>query len=120
MRMTLVRAWVCGFCIEMNALVRLWWEHTPADLFLNSTDFHREVAERIRWEVFMGRQIPFLSCRDLAVFKAFFNRTKDKADLEEMATAGTLDATRVSSILMRYLGAEDERIAQLLRLDPGR
>ena len=104
--------------LEREGQVRLWWEHTPLDLFLNSTDFHLEVAERIRWEAFMDRQIPFLSCLDLAVFKAFFNRTKDLADLEEMAAAGTLDTTRVSAILMRYLGTDDERIAQLLRLDP--
>ena len=46
---------------------------------------------------------------DLAVFKAFFNRTKDWADLEEMAAAGTLDVDAVVGVLVRYLGADDQR-----------
>jgi hypothetical protein len=50
---------------------------------------------------------------DLAVFKAFYNRTKDWADLEEMQVAGTLDAERVIEIIVRYLGADDERVTAL-------
>jgi len=96
--------------------VRLWWEHTPVDVFLNSTPYHTEAATRIRWEEFAGNQIPFLSCQDLAVFKAFFNRTKDWADLEAMQAAGTLDTRFVSGVIMEYLGADDERIQSLLKL----
>ncbi len=93
--------------------VRLWWDKTPIDVFLNTTQLHRQAAERVRWEQFMDRQVPFLSCGDLAVFKAFFNRTKDWADLEEMAAAGTLNVADVTAILVDYLGVEDERIAHL-------
>ena len=46
------------------------------------------------------------------MFKAFFNRTKDWADLEEMHGAGTLDVDRVLGVLVRYLGA-DERVDRL-------
>ena len=74
---------------------------------LNSTDFHEGIAERVRWEAFSGQSLPFLSCFDLAVFKAFFDRTKDWADLEEMARAGTLDRERVQATLIGYLGADD-------------
>ena len=98
--------------------VRLWWDKTPVDVFLNTTDLHQQAAERVRWESFMDRSVPFLSCGDLAVFKAFFNRTKDWADLEEMAAAGTLDVSEVTAILIDYLGAQDERIAHLARLKP--
>ena len=96
--------------------VRLWWEHTPVDIFLNSTPYHSEAAQRVRWEEFAGQSVPFLSCQDLAVFKAFFNRTKDWADLEEMQAAGTLDVRFVSGVIMEYLGADDERIRALLKL----
>jgi len=75
-----------------------------------------QVATRIRTESFAGSDVPFLSCTDLAVFKAFFNRTKDWADLEEMAGAGTLDIDRVIGVLVRYLGADDERIGRLRSL----
>jgi hypothetical protein len=95
---------------------RLWWETTPVDVFLNTTAFHDRVADRARWERFDGIELPFLSCPDLAVFKAFFDRTKDWADLEEMRDAGTLDVDRVVGVLVRYLGADDPRIARLLAL----
>jgi hypothetical protein len=47
------------------------------------------------------------------VFKAFFNRTKDWADLEEMYAAGTLDITAVVAVLVEYIGAGDSRIERL-------
>lgn len=96
--------------------VRLWWDTTPVDLFLSTTGFHDDVASRSRRELFMGREIPFLSCTDLAVFKAFFNRTKDWADIEEMVAAGTLDVERVVGVLVTYLGRTDERVDRLLGL----
>src|SRR4051812_41979812 len=85
--------------IERDGQVRLWWHTTPVDVFFDTTEFHRTVAGRVRWELFAGTSLPFLSCADLAVFKAFFNRTKDWADLEEMRDAGTLDLDRVTGVL---------------------
>ena len=102
--------------IERDGQARLWWDTTPVDVFLNTTEFHEQVAGRCRWERFADVDVPFLSCSDLAVFKAFFNRTRDWADLEAMAEVGTLDVDRVIGVLARYLGPDDERIARLLRL----
>lgn len=102
--------------IQRDGQVRLWWDTTPVDVFLNTTGFHGEVACRARSEPFMGLEVPFLSCTDLAVFKAFFNRTKDWADLEEMVAAGTLDVERVVGVLVTYLGTKDERVERLLSL----
>ena len=102
--------------VERDGQARLWWETTPVDIFLNTTEFHDQVAGRCRWERFSGVDMPFLSCSDLAVFKAFFNRTRDWADLEAMAEVGTLDVDRVIGALVRYLGPDDERIARLVRL----
>ena len=95
---------------------RLWWDTTPVDVFLNTTPFHDEVATRVRWEPFADRELPFLACDDLAVFKAFFSRTKDWADLEAMREAGTLDVAAVVGVLATFLGGDDERIARLLSL----
>lgn len=97
---------------------RLWWGATPVDVFLNTTPYHAEVALRARREQFHGADVPFLACTDLAVFKAFFNRTKDWADLEEMAVAGTLDRQRVIGVLAEYLGVDDDRVARVLALPP--
>lgn len=92
---------------------RLWWDHTPVDVFFNTAAFHEQVSERTRVERFAGRRIPFLACRDLAVFKAFFDRTQDWADLERMADAGTLEADAVIDVLTAHLDADDPRIGRL-------
>ena len=95
---------------------RLWWATTPVDVFLNTTPFHEDVATRVRWEPFAGGMLPFLGCQDLAVFKAFFNRTRDWADLEAMREARTLDVPAVAGVLSGFLGGDDERVARLLAL----
>jgi hypothetical protein len=102
--------------IERDGQVRLWWDDTPVDVFFNTTEFHEHAAARTRWEPFLGSELPFLACRDLAVFKAFFNRTKDWADLEEMAAAGALDVEATLGVLVRYLGGGDERVERLRAL----
>lgn len=95
---------------------RLWWDDTPVDVFLNSTPLHEPAAGRARWEMFGHARMPFLSCLDTAIFKAFFNRTKDWSDLEEMHKAGTLDARTVREILIGALGEDDERVRTIDRL----
>lgn len=102
--------------LERDGQVRLWWDRTPVDVFLNTTTFHDDVMGRCRWEPFAGEMLPFLSCADLAVFKAFFNRTKDWADLEAMADAGSLDVAGVCATLASFLGHDDERIVRLRSL----
>ena len=102
--------------LERDGQVRLWWDRTPVDVFLNTTDFHAGAAFRARLEPFEGEDVPFLACRDLAVFKAFFNRTKDWADLEAMAEVGALDVEAVLGVLARYLGSDDERLDRLRAL----
>lgn len=98
---------------------RLWWNNTPIDLFFDTTEFHRAAALRTVAREFLGTTIPTLACSDLAVFKAFFDRTKDWADLEAMAIAGTLDVATVCGVLVDYLGADDPRIARVRDIVPG-
>ena len=102
--------------IAEDGQVRLWWGSTPVDVFCNTTPFHAAAASRARSEAFGGADVPFLACRDLAVFKAFFDRTKDWADLEEMHAAGTLDLAAVLGVIAEYLGAGDHRIEKLRAL----
>ena len=102
--------------LKTDGQSRLWWDETPIDLFLNTSDFHDAAATRARYEQFGGDEVPFLACADLAVFKAFFSRTKDWADLEEMKSAGTLDVERLIGTLARYLGGDDPRIERIRSL----
>ena len=96
--------------------VRLDWGGTPLDIFLDTTEIHEQAAKCVSWEHFAGACLPFLSCFHVALFKAFFNRTKDWADLEAMRDAGTLDVERVRAALIHYLGDDDERLASLAAL----
>ena len=102
--------------LESDGQSRLWWGATPVDVFFNTTPFHEAAAARARFEQFGGMAVPFLACRDLAVFKAFFDRTRDWADLEDMNAAGTLDHEAVLGVLVRYLGGDDHRVARLQSL----
>ena len=102
--------------IRRDGQARLWWDETPVDLFFNTTEFHARVGSRFQLQPFGGDELPFLSCRDLAVFKAFFNRTKDWADLEAMVEGGSLDLEAVLGVLVAYLGPDDERIERLRAL----
>ncbi|MEY3595857.1 MAG: hypothetical protein RL576_1271 [Actinomycetota bacterium] len=99
--------------LHRDGQTRLMWNDTPLDIFLNTTTFHAQAAQRIRYETFAGVELPFLACRDLAVFKTFFNRTRDWADLEEMHAAGTLDVRAVTTELLEFLGEDDPRIMRL-------
>ena len=38
--------------IERDGQTRLWWDGTPVDIFLNTTEFHTQVANRSRVELF--------------------------------------------------------------------
>ena len=104
--------------LTQEGQVRIWWENTPLDIFLNSTPYHDHLWQRIHWEHFADNQLPFLSCLDLSVFKAFFNRTKDWADLEAMQDAGALDREAVGKILSELLGSDDERLTRLYGMGP--
>lgn len=102
--------------LEANGQARVWWARTPIDLFFNTHPFHYVAASRVREVPFAGHLIPVLDCTTLAVFKAFFNRTKDWADLEAMAEAGQLDTNAVGAFLHDLLG-DDDRLRRLAELE---
>jgi hypothetical protein len=102
--------------LERDGQVRLRWDITPVDIFLSTTPFHDEAAGRARVEPFLGAAVPFLACADVAVFKVFFNRTRDWADLEDMAAAGTIDRTRLREMVVTLLGPEDKRLDRVDQL----
>ncbi len=99
--------------LERDGQVRLFMDEIPLDLFLNTSPFHSDIQLRTVEHELAGRDLPFLSCSDLAVFKAFFNRRRDWADIEEMLRVNTVDASLVTGVLAQYLGPDDQRIRQL-------
>jgi hypothetical protein len=99
--------------LKRDGQTRLYWDATPVDVFLNTTEYHESAVPRVSLEPFAGEMLPFLSCFDLAVFKAFFDLRRDWADLEDMVVARSIDVDAVVATLATYLGADDERIAKL-------
>ena len=95
---------------------RLMFDGIPVDIFLNTTPFHDDLRLHVHEHQLVDRKLPFLGCNDLAVFKAFFNRRKDWADIEEILRADRLDVPYVTGILSEYLGPDDERIRELLAI----
>jgi len=102
--------------LRRDGQVRLWWDATPVDLFLSTTSFHRRASRRVRREPFRDETLPFLACDDLAVFKVFFDRSRDWADLEEMITSRSFDVSAVRATIAELLGADDARLARLADL----
>lgn len=103
---------------DLTALVetgqtRLWWEDTPIDLFLNNVPYHDEVAVQIRWVPLAGRDVPILSCESLVVFKALFNRTKDWADIEQVAAVDAGIVSRASETVAGLVGENDAVVGRL-------
>jgi len=95
---------------------RVMFDGTPVDIFLDTTPFHDDLRLHLKEHQLADARLPFLSCNDLAVFKAFFNRRKDWADIEEMMRAGRLDIPYVVGLLSDYLSPDDERIRELLTI----
>ncbi len=102
--------------LRTDGQCRLMFEGIPVDIYLDTSRFHDDLRLHIKVHRLVDRELPFLGCNDLAVFKAFFNRRKDWADMEEMLRAGRLDVPYVTGVLTEYLGPDDERIRELVAI----
>lgn len=108
--------------VERDGQARLDWDGTPVDVFLNNLPLHRAVAEAVVWVPLAGRDVPVLDCASLAIFKAFFDRTKDWADLEAIAQATPEDIDAAAATITDLVGSDDpavHRLESLIPLDVG-
>jgi len=102
--------------VERNAQTRLFWDGTPVDVFLNNLPLHDAVAASVVWVRLEGRDAPMLDCASLAIFKAFFNRTKDWADLEAIAQATPKDLEEAAATISELVGEDDPAVQRLREL----
>jgi hypothetical protein len=108
--------------VERDGQARLDWEGTPVDVFLNNLPLHKAVAAAVVWVPLADRQVPVLDCASLAIFKAFFDRTKDWADLEAIAHATPEDIDAAAATICQLVGPDDpavKRLESLIPLDVG-
>jgi hypothetical protein len=102
--------------VERDGQVRVFWNDTPVDLFFSTHPFHEHAAANAEDVPFDGTTIRILSATDLAVFKAFFDRTRDWADIEAMVDAGTVELHEVIGWIVDLIGAGDRRVDRLTSL----
>jgi hypothetical protein len=93
--------------VARDGQTRLWWDDTPVDVFLNNLPLHRAVAAGVVWVPLASREVPVLDCASLIVFKAFFDRTKDWADLEAIAIATPEDIEEAAAMIVDLVGEGD-------------
>lgn len=99
--------------VVRDGQVRLFWDDTPVDLFFSTDRFHDAVARATRRVPLAGREISVLDPTHLTVFKAFFNRTKDWADIEAMIHVRSIHGDDALGWMDELFGPEDERTARL-------
>jgi hypothetical protein len=102
--------------VEREGQARLDWDGTPIDVFLNNVPLHEVVASSVVWVPLEGRQAPVLDCASLVIFKAFFDRTKDWADLEAVAQATPEDIEEATATIVELVGADDPAVTRLREL----
>jgi hypothetical protein len=102
--------------VERDGQARLDWNGTPIDVFLNNIPLHEVVASSIVWVPLEGREAPVLDCASLVIFKAFFDRTKDWADLEAIAQATPEDIEQATATIAELVGADDPAVVRLKEL----
>jgi hypothetical protein len=104
--------------VERDGQARLDWDGTPIDVFLNNVPLHQAVAGAVVWVPLEGREVPVLDCASLAIFKAFFDRTKDWADMEAIAQATPEDIEIAAATIADLVGPEDPAVKRLESLIP--
>lgn len=104
--------------VARDGQARLWWDDTPIDVFLNNLPLHEAVAAGVVWVPLAGRDIPVLDCASLAIFKAFFGRTKDWADMEAIAQATPEDIEEAANTIADLVGEDDPAHQRLKALLP--
>jgi hypothetical protein len=98
--------------IAREGQVRLWWDDTPVDLFLDYAPLHAQAARGSREVPFAGRQIRVLGPVELVLFKALFDRPKDWVDIATVVDAGAVAPDRVREELVALVGHDDPRVGR--------
>lgn len=102
--------------VKRDGQARLDWDGTPIDVFLNNIPLHEAVASSVVWVRLEGREVPVLDCASLVIFKAFFDRTKDWADIEAVAIATPEDIEGAATTIADLLGEDDPAVEKLKSL----
>ena len=96
--------------IAADGQVRLWWDDTPVDLFLDYAPLHAQAARGTREVPFAGRSIRVLGAVELVLFKALFDRPRDWVDIATVVEAEAVSRDDVRRGLVELVGPDDPRV----------
>jgi hypothetical protein len=96
--------------ISREGQVRLWWDDTPVDLFLDYAPLPAQAARGSRDVPFAGRQIRVLGPVELVLFKVLFDRPQDWVDIATVVDARAVDRDQVRDGLIALLAKDDPRV----------
>ena len=96
--------------VAADGQVRLWWDDTPVDLFLDYAPLHARAARGSREVPFAGGQLRVLGPVELILFKALFDRPRDWVDIAAVVEAAVVSTDGVRSGLVELVGADDPRV----------
>lgn len=100
--------------LERDGQCRVWWGHTPLDLFFAYDELHDAMRQESRLQPFGEDRLPILSPEHLLVCKVIFDRPKDWLDIEQiLVCVQCLDIAEIRTWLDRIIGAEDPRSQRL-------
>ncbi len=104
--------------ISREGQVRLWWDDTPVDLFLDYAPLHAQAARGARDVPFADRQIRVLGPVELVLFKALFDRPKDWVDLDALllVRGPDLDLGEIDRWTAHLLPTGDKRLVRFAAL----
>jgi hypothetical protein len=102
--------------VKRDGQARLDWNGTPIDVFLNNIPLHDAVAGSVVWVELEGRDVPVLDCASLVIFKAFFDRTKDWADIEAIAIVAPEDIENAAATIAELVSEDDPAVEKLKAL----
>lgn len=105
--------------VVRDGQTRLIWDGVPVDVFLNNLPLHDAVSHAVVWVPLQGRQVPMLDCASLVIFKSFFERTRDWADIEAIALAAPEDLEAAAATLAALVGRDDPAYRRLASIGVG-
>jgi hypothetical protein len=107
--------------VKRDGQTRVFWDGVPIDVFLNNLPLHDQVANGVLWVSLADREVRVLDCASLVIFKSFFDRTKDWADIEAVALATPEDVVSALATVRNLVGEEDpacRRLADVAAANP--
>jgi hypothetical protein len=98
--------------LASDGQIRLWWQDTPVDLFLDYAPLHARAARNVRDVPFAGATIRILGPVELILFKALFDRPKDWVDIAAVVEADAVDTRAARRELASLVGPDDPRLVK--------